>query len=156
MDLSIIAAMTFDRVIGKDGTLPWKISEDLKQFKGLTLNNTIIMGRKTFDSLPKKPLPKRNNIVLTNQLIEIEGVDSCSSLDEALQKAESYHKQTFVIGGENVYKQTLPLAQRLFISYVYGKYEGDSYFPEIDYNDWDIIKEIPFEDFLFREYKRRR
>ena len=155
MELSIIVAMTFDRVIGKNGELPWRISEDLKRFKSLTLNHTVIMGRKTFDSLLLKPLPNRNNIVLTNQLIKIEGVDSCNSLDEAFNIAKNHNKQIFVIGGESIYKQTLPLAQTLFISHVYGKYEGDSYFPEIDYNDWYITKEIPFEDFLFRRYIRR-
>src|SRR3989338_139592 len=113
--ISIIAAMDRNRVIGKDNALPWNIPEDLKNFKALTSGKSVIMGRKTFESLGR-PLPKRQNIVVSRGMPPIEGVIVCSSLDEAFQAAAS--EEVFVIGGASIYAQALPYADRMYLSYV--------------------------------------
>jgi len=154
MALYIIAAMTKKRVIGKDNKLPWHISEDLKNFKRLTTGNTIIMGRKTYDSIGK-PLPNRHNIVVSRTVSSIDGADVCHSFDEAIEKAKSYGKDIFIIGGSSMYTLALPIADKMFISHVKQEVEGDAFFPEYDESDWEVESKEDHEEFELVVYVRK-
>jgi dihydrofolate reductase len=138
--ISIIAAVSDDFGIGKDNDLLWHIPEDLKRFKRLTYGKALIMGKRTCESLPLKPLPGRQNIVLTD--IPGECVD-CSitaySVEDALQKCQN-EDEVFIIGGGTVYKQFMPLAKRLYITHVHKKRPADVFFPEIDPGQWRVIE----------------
>ena len=149
--------MTKNRVIGKDNSLPWHIPEDLKNFKELTTENAVIMGRKTWESIPEKfrPLPNRNNIVISRNMNSLEGIDVCSSVEEALEKAKSYDKEIFIIGGSSIYEQFLPLTDKMYISYLKEEYAGDTYFPNFNKEDWEIIERKDFAEFEFIVYERK-
>lgn len=149
--------MTNNRVIGKDNSLIWHIPEDLKNFKELTSNNTVIMGRKTWESIPEKfrPLPNRNNIVISRNLSSIEGAEVCSSVANALEKAKSYEKEVFVIGGSSIYEQTLHLASKIYLSYIRKEYDGDTYFPRFNEDDWEITETKDFAEFKFVVYEKK-
>lgn len=145
MVLSLIVAVDREMCIGKDNQIPWHLPNDLKYFKRVTTGNTIIMGRKTFDSLGR-PLPNRVNIVITRDksFIAPEGVVICHSLDEAIEAASREGKEeVFVIGGGTIYKEALPKANRLYITFVdtiVG--EGDTFFPKVNFTQWrEISKE---------------
>jgi dihydrofolate reductase len=143
--ISIIVAVSEDWGIGKDNELLWHISEDLKRFKRLTLGKTVLMGKKTWESLPRRPLPGRKNIVLTD--VPNECID-CSvtaySIEDALDKCER-GEEIFVIGGGSVYRQFMPLADRLYITHVHRKAPADVYFPPIDPDIWEVIEKEEFE-----------
>jgi dihydrofolate reductase len=149
------AALTKNRVLGKDNKLLWHISEDLQNFKRLTLGNTVIMGLKTFESIGSKPFPDRNNIVLSFQKLDIPGVTVCTSIPEALDKGREFGKEIFIGGGASIYKQFLPFADKMFLSYVKKEYEGDVYFPEFDEAEWNVVKREDHEEFEFVEYERK-
>ena len=146
--------MTKERVIGKKNALPWYIPEDLKNFKRLTTGNTIIMGRKTFDSIGR-PLPNRKNVVISRSMEKVEGVDVCKSVEEGLQKAESYGKDIFIIGGATIYQQTLPLAEKMYISHVIKDYDGDIYFTEFNKEEWSIESREEFDEFELVVYAKK-
>lgn len=137
-EIIILAAIAEkNRVIGKNGRLPWHISEDLKRFKRLTIGHAVLMGRKTFESILNRlgtPLPERRNLVLTRQQTypSYPGVETYPSLQEALTAAEMESK-LFVIGGEAVFAATLPHAHRLELTIVEGEYDGDANFPEYEH-----------------------
>jgi len=136
--ISIIAAVSEDWGIGKDNELLWNISEDLKRFKRLTTGNTVIMGKKTWESLPRRPLPGRKNIVLTDDPKEcIDCSVTAYSIEDALSKCEK-GEEIFIIGGGSVYRQFMPLADRLYITHVHKLAPADVYFPEIDLKIWQI------------------
>ena len=138
--ISIIVAVSEDWGIGKDNELLWHISEDLKRFKRLTSGNTVIMGKRTWESLPVKPLPGRKNIVLTEIQNEIiEGSVTTYSIEDALSKCDN-GEEIFVIGGGSVYRQFMPIADRLYITQVHKTAAADIYFPEIDLNIWEVIE----------------
>ncbi|MCX6326018.1 MAG: dihydrofolate reductase [Bacteroidia bacterium] len=142
--ISIIVAVSEDMGIGKDNELLWHISEDLKRFKKLTFGNTIVMGKKTWESLPRKPLPGRKNIVLTD--ISGECIDysiTAYSIEDALSKCEK-GEEIFVIGGGSVYRQFLSIADRLYITHVHRKAPADVFFPEIDSGIWEVNKKEDF------------
>jgi len=143
MKLSLIAAMSKNRVIGINNSLPWKISEDLKYFKKVTLNAPVIMGRKTFESIGRV-LPKRRNIILTRQDdYSVLGGEVFSSLDLALQTLKKQcDKEIFIIGGEQVYKQALPIADRIYLTLVDHEIEGDSFFPEFSLDQFQEVKRV--------------
>ena len=142
--ISIIVAVSDDWGIGKDNELLWRIPEDLKRFKRLTTGNAIIMGKKTWESLPRKPLPDRKNIVLTDIAHEIiEGSITAYSIEDALSKCDNT-KEIFIIGGGSIYRQFMPLADRLYISHVHKKGPADIYFPEIDRNMWKVAEKEEF------------
>jgi len=142
--ISIIVAVSEDMGIGKDNELLWHISEDLKRFKRLTSGNTVIMGKKTWESLPHRPLPGRKNIVLTDIPGEkIEGSVTVYSIEDALSKCEK-GENIFVIGGGSVYRQFMPLADRLYITHVKRSGPADIYFPEIDPDIWKVIQQEEF------------
>ncbi len=152
--INIIVAMTKDRVIGKRNALPWYIPDDLKNFKKLTSGNTIMMGRKTFESIGK-PLPNRNNIVISSSMQPVQGVDVCKDVNEALEKAKSYGKEIFVIGGAQIFEQTMDLVDKMYISHVKKDYEGDVRFPEVDLDGWNIESRQDFPDFVLVIYVKR-
>jgi dihydrofolate reductase len=130
--ISLIAAMDQNRLIGANGELPWHLPSELQYFKSVTLNKPIIMGRNTWDSLPRKPLPKRRNIVVSSTLKEIEGAEVFDNLDDALLVCEE--EDPVIIGGAQLYKYALDhkLIDRLYITEVCGAFEGDTSFPNID------------------------
>ena len=156
-EINVIVAMTKDRVIGKDGTLPWHLSEDLKLFKAHTTGNIVIMGRKTFDSIGR-PLPNRRNIVVSKSVREDEkaaGVEYFPDLDHALAAAQEGEGRIFIIGGASIYHQMIEKADRLYISLVDGDFEGDTYFPEIKDDVWKVVKTEPHTGFALEVYERK-
>ncbi len=143
--ISIIVAVSEDWGIGKDNELLWHISEDLRRFKRLTLGNTVIMGKKTWESLPKRPLPERKNIVLTDLPGEcIDFAITAYSIEDSLNKC-SNDENIFVIGGGSIYRQFMPLAERLYITHVHKKTAADVYFPVVDPQIWKVLEK---EDFI--------
>ena len=143
--ISIIVAVSEDWGIGKDNELLWHISEDLKRFKKLTLGNTVIMGKKTWESLPMRPLPGRKNIVLTDDPNEcIDCSVTAYSIEDALSKCEK-EEEIFIMGGGSVYRQFMPIADRLYITHVHKKAPADIYFPEIDLSIWEIAEKEEFK-----------
>jgi len=144
--LSIIVAIAENLAIGKDNYLLWHIPEDLKRFKKITSGHTVIMGKRTFNSLPKRPLSNRRNVVITDILGEyIEGCEMAWSIGDAVSKCNPAD-ENFIIGGASVYKQFLPLADRLYLTRVHKSFDGDVFFPEINPADWILISK---EDFPF-------
>jgi len=142
--ISIIVAVSEDWGIGKDNELLWHISEDLKRFKRLTSGNTVIMGKKTWESLPRRPLPGRKNIVLTDDPQEIiDGSVTAYSIKDALDKCEK-NEEIFIIGGGSIYRQFMPIADRLYITHVHKKAPADIYFPEIDLSIWEVVEKEEF------------
>lgn len=142
--LSIIAAISENNVIGKDNKLLWHLPEDLKRFKELTTDHTIIMGRKTFESLGRI-LPNRKHIVLTRDLgynIDSDWVKVIHSIDE-LNGYINDDEEHFVIGGALIYNQLLKDTKKMYITKIYKKYEGDAYFPKINEEEWKIVEKIP-------------
>ena len=128
--ISLIVACDDHRLIGRDGALPWRLPNDLKHFKALTLGKTVLMGRKTWDSLGR-PLPQRNNWVLTRDAAFCaDGARAFGTLPQAL--AAHREGELMVIGGAELYRQTLPLAQRLYLTRVHASVEGDTWFPDFD------------------------
>jgi dihydrofolate reductase len=143
--ISIIVAVSEDLGIGKDNELLWHISEDLKRFKRLTFGNTVIMGKRTWESLPKRPLPGRRNIVLTDDKNEtIDGSITVHSLEEALEKCKK-EEEIFVIGGGSVYRQFMQYADRLYITHIHQKAPADIYFPEIETDIWEVVEMEEFK-----------
>ena len=157
MRTHIIVAMTKDRVIGKNGTLPWHIHDDAKLFKDLTSDNTVIMGRNTWLSLPDKykPLPNRVNIIVSSTLPGQKGAIVCKTIEEAFEVARGYGNDVFCIGGAQLYAAMLPLADALHISWIKGSYDGDTYFPKIDFSLWEEQEAKDFDGFTYRRYARK-
>ena len=149
MKIALICAMAENRVIGINNSLPWHLSEDLKNFKRTTMGNSIIMGRKTWESIGRA-LPGRTNIVVsTNPNYEAEGARVVNSLEEATKLAESISiidgsEEAFIIGGAGLYQAALPLADRFHLTRVHAEVEGDTYLAEFNEADW---QEISREDF---------
>jgi dihydrofolate reductase len=138
--ISIIVAIAEDNGIGFKNELLWHIPEDLKRFKKLTLGNTVIMGKKTWESLPKRPLPGRKNIVITDDLSD--NFDLCItaySIEDALEKCVA-GEDIFIIGGGSIYRQFIPLADRLYITHIHKKAPADIYFPLIDPEIWEPLE----------------
>src|SRR5690606_5122657 len=137
--LSIIVAVSANNAIGKNNQLLWHLPADLKHFKNITSGHTIIMGRKTYESIGK-PLPHRRNIVITRQpQLQLAGVEIVHSLDEALALCQN-EAEVFVIGGAEIYRQALPLCQRIYLTRVHKHFDGDAFFPELDYETWQEIE----------------
>jgi dihydrofolate reductase len=161
MKLAIIVAIGENNVIGKDNSLLWKLSSDMKLFRNLTIGHPIIMGRKTYESIGK-PLPGRLNIVITKQKLSVEGIVIANSLEKAIKLAqETNDPEAFVIGGGEIYKLALPLVDKLYVTEVKGNFEGDTFFPKIDLNIWKPSQRLYSEkdekndyDFEFVEYSK--
>ncbi len=136
--ISIIVALAKNYAIGKDNQLLWHISEDLKHFKRLTAEHKIIMGRNTLLSLPKWPLPKREHIVITDNPAEtFEGCHVVHSIEEAVALCPK-DEECFIIGGASVYRQFMPLADKLYITRVNADFDADTFFPEIEEKYWEL------------------
>lgn len=137
MRISIIVAMSENRVIGKDGGIPWRLSDDQKNFRKVTMGHPIIMGRKTHESIGR-PLDGRLNIILTRSTnYEAEGCTVVHSLDEAITKSGDA-TEIFIIGGEAIYESCLPKTDRIYLTQVQATIEGDTFFPEIDLSEWSV------------------
>lgn len=143
--ISIIVALGENNEIGKDNKLLWDLSDDLKRFKALTTGHKVIMGRNTFLSLPKGALPNRTNIVISD--VPGEQFESCTmvnSIEEALTICDK-NEEAFIIGGGMVYKQFLPHATKLYLTRIDGNYEADTFFPNINYDEWEEINREEFK-----------
>ena len=138
-DISIVVAMSENRVIGIDNTLPWHLSADLKRFKEITTGHCIIMGRLTFESIGKA-LPNRLNIVISrNKDLELpENVLIANSLENAIEVAEQEGKKIFIIGGGQIFNQALPICNKLYLTVVHKEINGDVYFPSIKMDEWNV------------------
>lgn len=159
MRVSLIAAVSANRVIGRDNQLPWRLPEDLRRFKRLTMGHTLVMGRKTFESIGR-PLPGRSTVVITRQPdYAPPGVAVAHSVDEALARAQG--EEVFVAGGEEIFRQTIGRADRLYLTWIHAEFPGDTRFPELDEREWRIVEredhgpegEVPFA-YSFLVYER--
>ncbi len=155
MTLALIAAHDPNLVIGKDGDLPWHYPEDMKHFKQTTTGHPVLMGRGEFEELGEKPLPGRENVVLSRSR-NYEHVPTFSSIDHALEYLQE-RDLVFVIGGGEIYRQTIDRADKLVITRIHKEYEGDTYFPE--YRDdigtvWEETRRDGYADFTIVEYER--
>ena len=138
-NISIIVAVAENFAIGKDNTLLFHLPGDLKRFKQITTGHPVIMGRNTLLSIPRWPLAKRRNIVLTDKSDDVfPGCEIVFSVDEALQKIKD-EEEVFVIGGGSVYRQFYPLAGKLYLTLIHQNFEADTFFPEINYAEWKVI-----------------
>lgn len=140
MDISIIVALAKNRVIGNDNNLIWHIPKDLKRFKEKTSGHHVIMGRKTYESIGKI-LPNRTFIIITrNKNYTVSGAYVVHSIEQALEIAKkNQEKEAFIIGGAEIYTQALPLTNKLYLTQIHHTFEGDTYFPEINFNDWELL-----------------
>jgi dihydrofolate reductase len=136
--LALVAARGRNGVIGAQGRLPWRLPTDMRQFRELTTGGTVLMGRKTFESLPPayRPLPDRRNVVVSRRLDAPADVEVYDELERALDACE---RDCFVIGGGEIYAQTIGVADRLYLTEVAAEPEGDSYFPPLDEGDWRCV-----------------
>jgi len=156
-EIIIIAAMAENRVIGIDGKLPWSNSEDMAHFRELTKGWPCIMGRKTWESLPRRPLPGRLNIVVSKTLTrDMAGaeVKIFPSLPEAIQSCASYGK-VFICGGAAIYREAFPLATKIELTVIHEQHEGDVFFPEIDPAVWIKTNSTDFDTLSFYSYTKK-
>lgn len=134
--ISIIVAIASNNAIGKNNELLWKLSDDLKRFKKITTGHKVVMGRNTFLSLPNGPLPNRKNVVITDREDEeFEGCEMAYSIEEALVNVKE-NEEAFIIGGGMIYKQFLPHASKLYLTRINREFDADTFFPEINYDEW--------------------
>jgi dihydrofolate reductase len=185
-EIIIIAAMAENRVIGKDNAMPWSIKGNLAHFKEMTMGWPCIMGRKTWESLPKKPLPGRLNIIISKTMTDssVPKIELCPqdralspkielcpqklssvpkaasknvkifpSLPSAIEYCAGYEK-IFICGGETIYRQALPLANKIDLTLIRGQYDGDTFFPEIDAAIWKKINTVNFDTFSLITYTK--
>ncbi len=159
--ISLIAAVAKNRALGKDGQLLWHLPEDMRYFRETTRGKPVIMGRKTWESLPDafRPLPGRRNIVISrNPAYEAPGATLAGSLEDAIRLTQD-DAEAFVIGGAEIYRQALPLAQRLYLTEVARDFAADAFFPEFSASDWTEISRSAVRngaglDFTFAVYQR--
>lgn len=160
-ELTIIAAVSINNVIGNNNKLIWKLSNDLKRFKNLTTNHSVIMGRKTFESLPN-PLPDRDNIVITRDTnYSKPNIQVCSSIEDAINLTKT-DTQPFIIGGGEIYSQTINIVDKIELTRVHEEFDGDAYFPEIPLDIFELINEENYNrdlenefDYSYLTYKKR-
>ena len=160
--ISIIVAIAQNYAIGKDNDLLWHISKDLKRFKELTKDHFVVMGKRTYYSLPTRPLPNRTNMIITD--VPGEEIDNCLmaySIEDAVAKMDN-EKENFIIGGGSIYRQFLPLADKLYITHVHKDFEADTFFPEISEKEWNLIEKTDINDdpqndftYSFEIYERK-
>lgn len=162
-NLSIIVAIAQNGAIGKNNDLLWHLSDDLKRFKRLTTGHPVVMGRRTWESLPKRPLPGRTNIVLTtNPDYVAEGATVVHSVPGLFKALKGYDDEVFVMGGAAIYNLLLPFVNRLYVTRVYRDFEADVFFPTIDMSEFTLVKlgdpMLDAEsglDFAYEEYDRK-
>lgn len=154
MSITLIAAKAANNCIGKDGQLPWSIPEDLKHFRNCTIGKTVLMGRKTWESLPVKyrPLPGRKNVVVSRDTtFRAEGAKVFHDLTTAL--IDLSKEEICIIGGSELFKQCLQLADTLELTEIHKVYEGDTFFPEINQDEWQVVGRDDHDEFSFLTYK---
>ncbi|MBB1079096.1 dihydrofolate reductase [Limosilactobacillus sp. STM2_1] len=145
-EIRLIWAEDLDGWIGKENTIPWHVSADMKHFRHQTLGYPIVMGRKTFESLGNKPLPKRKNIILTNHQLSVSGVVVVHSLSELKAYFQKHDADYYVIGGATIYKQLLPLATKLYRTVINKRIDGDTKMPAINYDRWHLVKQVNYDE----------
>lgn len=154
MRISLIAAMSQNGVIGRNNQLPWHLPEELKHFRTTTAGKPVLMGRKTFESIGK-PLPGRHNIILTqDQNFSAAGCTVVHSLEAGL-KAAGEVEELMIIGGAKVYELCLPIVSRLYLSIIQETVEGDTYFPKINWGDWEMISQQQNQEFTVKIWDRK-
>jgi dihydrofolate reductase len=165
MRISIIAAIAENGIIGRGGQLPWRLSDDLKRFKRLTMGHTIIMGRRTWESIGRA-LPGRRTVVVTRNpavRVDLKDVEIAGSIDAAIQLAkDAGDDEAFIVGGAEMYRESLALADRLHVTRVHANVDGDTCFPEVHWSDWRLVESEPHAadekneyDCSFEVYDRR-
>ena len=159
--VSIIVAIAQNGTIGDKNSLLWHIKEDMRFFRTTTSGHAVVMGRKTFESLGSRPLPKRTNIVITRADRVFEGALTAHSLEEAIRLAEG-DEEIFIIGGAQIYREALRIADRMYITRVMHDYEGDTSFPDINFSEWELVAEEKHDrgeeyeyPFAFLTYERK-
>ena len=163
-EISIVAAVADNYAIGKGNKLPWHLPADLKHFRELTTGHAVVMCKRTFESLPNGPLPNRRNVVLTSVMSEgvNEGYFEADSLEDAFYLCEKEEK-VFIVGGAAVYRQSLEIAESLYITWVHHEFSADIYFPEVDFSKWEEVsrqdmsadEKNPYP-YSFVHYKRKK
>jgi dihydrofolate reductase len=164
-EIIIIAAISENGVIGKNNAIPWSIKEDLAHFKELTKGYPCLMGRKTWESLPKRPLPGRLNIIVSGSLKDVNclqpdvtestDVKICSSLNDAIEYCAAYEK-IFICGGASIYCEAIPLAHTMELTHIHRSYDGDTFFPLIDPAVWVKTASVDFDKFSWVSYSKRK
>ena len=163
-EISIVAAVADNYAIGKGNKLPWHLPADLKHFRELTTGHAVVMGKRTFESLPNGPLPNRRNVVLTSVMSEgvNEGYFEADSLEDAFYLCEKEEK-VFIVGGAAVYRQSLEIAESLYITWVHHEFSADIYFPEVDFSKLEEVsrQDMPADEknpypYSFVHYKRKK
>ncbi|HWO76302.1 MAG TPA: dihydrofolate reductase [Bacillus sp. (in: firmicutes)] len=162
--ISCLLAMDLNQGIGYENDLPWHLPEDLKYFKRVTMGHTIVMGRKTFDSIGKA-LPGRRNVIMARDsaYVNPEGTEVIHSLDHLLLlNKEKPNEEFFVIGGADIFRQVIPFTDRLYITFIEAEYKADTYFPVINWEEWNLVSSKPGEqqqeagvEYQFRVYERK-
>lgn len=154
--INIIVAISRNNVIGNLGSLPWHYPEDLQYFKKITLNQKVLMGKTTFNSIVQrlgKPLPQRHNIVVTHdQTFSYPGVEVVHDLTAYLQNIQN--EDIFIIGGKQIYEQCLPYAHKLYITFINKEYQGDTYFPSLDLSSYQLISRRDSQELSFCIYEK--
>ncbi len=155
--ISLIVGMTKSGVIGNNLKLPWHIADDLKNFKKLTEGNVVIMGRKTYESLPPKfrPLPNRHNIIISSSINHLDNAEIASSVEDAIKKGKTKYREIFIIGGATIFTQAMPLVDTMYISYIKKEYQGDVYFPAFNGKEWKIVEEKDYPEFKLAVMKKK-
>lgn len=155
MRIALISAMTKEGVIGNQNTLPWHLPEELKYFKELTLGKPVVMGRKTFQSMNERPLVKRQNIVLTKERNFLrQGITVVHSVQEAI-KVAGKAEELMIIGGASIYAAFLPLASRLYLTLIHQDYSGDTLFPVLNWEEWELVSQQEMVEFTVKILDRK-
>jgi len=149
----VISAMSENRVIGSGDGLPWDVPAEYEQYLRFVGGQTIVMGRKSFEIFAPD-LPEGTTAIVVSRSAAIDGVRVVASLEEALSVAEGLGKTVFVAGGGSIYAQAVPLADEMYLSTIKGDFEGDTYFPEFDADEWELVEERDEPEFVFRRYRR--
>lgn len=146
--------MSEDRVIGTAEGMPWNVPEEYQQYLRFIRGNVVVMGRRTYEIFGED-LPSETTAIVISQSVTFDNVEMVENLDQALLKANSYDRPVFVAGGGRVYAEALPLADEMYLSTIKGEFQGDTYFPKFNLNDWDVVEERDEPAFVFRKYRRK-
>ena len=149
----IISAMSTDRVIGSGNGMPWNVRREYQQYLDFVRGNTVIMGRRSFEIFGPD-LPLSTNAIVITRRERVGGADVADSLETAVRRANQIGKTVFVAGGASIYELAIPVADAMYLSTIKGSFQGDTYFPQFDENDWKLTEERDETEFLFRRYKR--
>lgn len=152
--IALMAALTHDFIIGKNGQLPWSIPDELKHFRDTTRHHVVIMGRKTYESV-NRPMPNRHNIVVSSKMDAPEGVQVVPSLNAAIELAKTYKTDIYIIGGTRLFEEGLKIADKMFLSWIKEDYPGDTFFPKFDESEWEIESTEDLPEWTLKIYSRR-